>query len=156
MKENFFPLSVINWREKLMQRPILFHLLVVVGLGREHRGTLNRSSSSSFSVGGTMMKKSLLASIGWRACRPAGSSRRTSGSGATCYHLAPAHPHAPVPLWHSSRLHDNDGDGEAEGRRLPSDKWKLWQRKYSGSVMRCRSTNCFEISWTNRLNKTEK
>jgi hypothetical protein len=31
----------------------------------------------------------------------------------------PAHPHALVPLWHSSRLHDNDGDGEAEGRRLP-------------------------------------
>jgi hypothetical protein len=31
----------------------------------------------------------------------------------------PAHPRAPVPLWHSSRLHDNDGDGEAEGRHLP-------------------------------------
>jgi hypothetical protein len=30
----------------------------------------------------------------------------------------PAHPHAHVPLWHSSRLHDNDGDGEAEGRHL--------------------------------------
>ena len=55
----------------------------------------------------------------------------------------PAHPNALVPLWHSSRLHDNGGDGEAEGRHLPGVCLRVGQetlavRTGSISVIACK------------------
>jgi len=70
-----------------------------------------------------------------------------SGSGATCSHLAPAHPHAPVPLWHSSRLHDNDGDGEAEDRHIPGVCLRVGQETLAQAAcyLLSSSKNCGKI-----------